>query len=145
MKFAFQANQLPEMKEEGKETVLFRAQMMIDVYYHEQDPMPSLEDFIYNPLRRPEGTEGFWVYRQGTFIDAHVFRHGLLYVGEALTAELDASPEPTFEGYHHVPTLFLEAGGKFNFAETERYTLRQQREIMEGLYNIAKNGGYESI
>ena len=140
MQFAFRTNQLPEMKEEGKETVLFQAQMLIDVYFHEGDPMPSLDDFIHEPLRRPEGTEGFWVYRQGTFVDAHIWRHAKLYAGEALTAELDASPEPTFQGYHHVQTLFLDAGGKFDIAERHLYTFREQRAHMATLYDIAKRG-----
>lgn len=137
MQFAFQTNQLEEMKAEGKETVLFRAQMLFDVYVYERDPLPSLDEFLDNPLRRPNGNH-FWVYRQGTFLDAHIWRNIQLYAGEAFTAELDASQGPTVEGYHHVPTLFLDAGGEFNFAARHVYTPREQQEHLKTLYDFVR-------
>lgn len=137
MQIAFKFDEDPEDIAEGRETVLFRAQMLRDVYYHEGDPVPSLEDFIMKPLSRPNG-QFFWVYRQGTYIPTSIFNHDELYAGYALTAELEESPEPTFEGYHHIQTLSLEGGGKLSMKSEVRYSWRQQRFHLEELLNLAQ-------
>lgn len=121
---------------DGMEMVLFRAQMLRDVYYHEGDVRPSLDKFINEPLTRPDG-QMFWVYRQGTFFPNYLFRRRELFVGYAFTKDLDESPEPTFEGYHHVPTLLLQGGGMLATKPDERFTMREQQENFEWLHRTS--------
>jgi hypothetical protein len=140
MKLAFKIDEDKYDIEDGRETVLFSIQMFRDIYQHEHDPLPSLDDFIHKPLSRPDG-QMFWVYRQGTFINRSVFEHGGLFAAHTYKAQLDASPEPTFEGYHHVPTLELEAGGKFDLYQRGRFTFNEQRDALRRLYYDMR-GGY---
>jgi hypothetical protein len=138
MKLAFKFNELEEDITEGKETVLFRAQMLRDVYRHEGDTLPDVDDFISEPLTRSNGLK-FWVYRQGTYIDSSVIFSDEIYVGHAFTSELNASPEPTLEGYHHIDTLFLQFGGKLSVSPGVRYTAIQQLEYLEELHEMIQN------
>lgn len=123
---------------EGWETVCFRTQMLRDVYYHEGEILPTLEDFLHKPLTR-DHDQTFWVYRQGTYIPSYVFFHGGLVVGHALKAELDQE-EPTLEGYTYVNSLRLESGGKLATEADARYTLREQWDFLTDLYeNLLEN------
>ena len=141
MRLAIQFDSDREDNEVGQELVIFREQMFRDVYYHEQDPRPSFEDFISKPLTRPND-EFFWVYRQGTFIDSHYLWNENLYVGYASTMDLDASPVPTFEGYHHIKSLSLDGCGRIAIGTNTRYTLQQQIQHLEHLY---KTSMYEDV
>lgn len=128
---------------QGLEQVIFRSQMIRDVYFHEHEIRPPLDKFINEPLERGHEEGRFWVYRQGTFLDSYIFEHGELYVGHALITELDESPPPTFEGYHHVKTLLLQGGGSLAPIGTNvRYSLREQKEALKKLWKTAL---YEDI
>lgn len=117
----------------GEELVLFRAQMLHDVFIHEAEPLPSLEDFLHTPMIRAND-EKFWVYRQGTYIRSYVFTLGDLYVGRAKTVELDASQE-SIEGYRHVNTLDLNAGGKLGAIDSNtRFTALEQLQAFTDLH-----------
>jgi len=143
MKVAIKFSTDPYDVEQGLELVIFRAQMIRDVYFHEHEIRPPLEKFINEPLERGHEEGRFWVYRQGTFIDAYLLQHGELFVGHALTTELNDSPEPTFEGYHHVKTLLLQGGGLLAPVGSEiRYSLRDQKEALKKLWKTAL---YEDI
>lgn len=129
VKFAPDAENLAD----GEELVLFRAQMLHDVFFHEAEPLPSLEDFLHKPMSRAND-EKFWVYRQGTYIRSYIFTLGDLYVGRAKTVELDASRE-SIEGYHHVNTLDLNAGGKLGAIDsTTRFTALEQLQAFTDLH-----------
>ena len=133
MQLALKFEEDPVDLSAGIETVVFRKQMLVDVFFHEREPMPTLQDFLTEPLERmTEDNEGWWVYRQGTYIPSYVFRTGELYVGHALTDDLNKS-EVTTEGYHHVPVLFLNSGGLISNTD-KRYTAREQNENLTRLY-----------
>lgn len=142
MKVAFKFGPNDAYCEEGYEPVIYRAQMLRDVYYHEGDPLPNLVEFLNGTATRPNDQD-FWVYRQGTFIDSYLIEHGELYIGAAKTSDLDASPKPTFEGYHHVPTMQFGGGGKFSIGNGENYLTRRQNrleleELLEGVKNYGR-------
>ena len=131
MQLALKFEEDPQDTADGFETVIFHAQMLRDVYGHENEELPEFEEFLRTPRER-KGEEKFWVYRQGTFFDSSKTYDNQLYVGHALIDELNQS-EVTHEGYHHIPTLFLENGGRISFTAA-RYSSLGQRIHMLSLY-----------
>lgn len=132
MQIAVKFNEDENDVQDGVEMVIFRAQMLRDVYYHESEPIPPLPDFLNDPLQR-NGGQKFWVYRQGTYLPNYVFFGGELFVGHALKADLDHM-EPTMEGYSHVTKLWLAMGGKLSTVDRTHYTLREQQQFLRDLY-----------
>lgn len=123
----------------GYEAVLYRKQMLVDVFHHEYEPLPSFEDFLSDKGVTRGRDEKFWVYRQGAFLDEGNILHGALHIGYAKTEDLDASPEPNFEQYHHVPTMIF--GGGEQFKMFGQNPLRVARQQMAELYNYVRDYG----
>lgn len=124
MKVALKLNK-SFMVHDDAELVFASGQMLEDVYYHEGDPLPSLEDFQFNWLTRFK-SDDFWVYRQGTFVDSWYLNN--TYVVQAKTADLDRV-EASLEGYHHVPTICLDGAYKWSWDSVQPRNDLEKRYI----------------